>query len=369
MSAAAPLAPPVGLLAELTHRCPLRCPYCSNPVELDRRAQELPTESWQRVFAQAGALGVLQVHLSGGEPLARPDLPVLVEACATAGLYSNLITSGLGLSQARLELLLVAGLDHVQLSLQDSEPSSAERIAGATGVFARKLAAARLVTEAGLPLTVNVVLHRANIARAGELVDLAVALGARRVEIAHTQYYGWALKNRAALQPDQAQVRQALADVAAAKARHAGKIVVDQVVPDYHARYPKACMGGWARRSLNVTPSGLALPCHAAQTIPNLEFWSVEQHSLAEIWQRAPAFLAFRGTDWMQEPCRSCARREQDFGGCRCQAMAILGDPSATDPVCTLSPFRHRIDQALADDQGEEGYRYREMPRAAETVG
>ncbi|WP_159719130.1 radical SAM protein, partial [Geminicoccus flavidas] len=246
MSTPEPLAPPVGLLAELTHRCPLRCPYCSNPVELDRREQELPTESWQRVFGQAGALGVLQVHLSGGEPLARPDLPVLVEACASAGLYSNLITSGLGLSPARLERLLAAGLDHVQLSLQDSEPISAERIAGAAGVFPRKLEAARLVTAAGLPLTVNVVLHRANIARAGEMVDLAVALGARRVEIAHTQYYGWALQNRAALQPDQAQVRRALADVAEAKARHAGQIVVDQVVPDYHARYPKACMGGWA---------------------------------------------------------------------------------------------------------------------------
>lgn len=350
------------MLAELTHRCPLRCPYCSNPLELDARQQELSTATWERVFAEAGALGILQVHLSGGEPLARPDLPQLVAACARAGLYGNLITSGLGLglSRARLERLAEAGLDHVQLSIQDSVAASADRIAGYDGAFGRKLEAGRLVVEAGLPLTVNAVLHRANIERAGEIVDLAVEIGARRVEIAHTQYYGWALRNRSALQPDEEQTHRAIAAVEAARQRHAGRIVIDQVVPDYHATYPKACMGGWASRSLNVTPQGLVLPCHAAQTIPGLTFWSVADHSLEEIWERSPAFQAFRGTDWMQEPCRSCVRRDLDHGGCRCQAMAILGDPAATDPVCRKSPFRHLIDEALCqDNQQPIAYHYR----------
>jgi pyrroloquinoline quinone biosynthesis protein E len=250
----------------------------------------------------------------------------------------------------------------VQLSIQDAVPESADKIAGYRGAFARKREVARLVVAAGLPLTVNFVLHRGNVERAGSLVELAIALGARRVEIAHAQYYGWALANRAALQPSPAQVRRAVAEVERQKAAHAGTIVIDHVAPDYHARYPKACMGGWARRSLNVTPSGRVLPCHAAETIPGLEFWSVADHPLAEIWASAPAFNAFRGTDWMREPCRSCPRQEVDFGGCRCQAMALVGDPRATDPVCTLSPDRARVDAAvLAETMADEdhGYVYR----------
>lgn len=341
------LAPPIGLLAELTHRCPLACPYCSNPLHLDPAREELDTATWKRVFAEAAELGVLHLHLSGGEPVARRDLAELVATCTALNLYTNLITSGVGLTPSRVAGLATAGLDHVQLSIQDALPESADRIAGYQGAFARKRETARLVVEAGLPLTVNFVLHRANIRRVAALVDLAIELGARRVEIAHAQYYGWALANRAALQPDPAEVRRAVGDVERMKLAHAGTIVIDHVAPDYHARYPKACMGGWGRRSLNVTPAGRVLPCHAAETIPGLEFWSVTDHGLADIWRASPAFNAFRGTAWMKEPCRSCARRDIDFGGCRCQAMAIAGDPREADPVCVLSPHHARIDDAV----------------------
>ena len=337
MSAPRP-APPVGLLAELTHRCPLACPYCSNPLALDAASDELDTDAWRRVFTEAAALGVLHVHLSGGEPLARRDLVALVGHCAAAGLYTNLITSGVGLTRARLDALVGAGLDHLQLSIQDSEPASADRIAGYDGAFARKLEVAAWVRQSGLPLTVNAVVHRANVARAPQMVELAIALGARRVEIAHAQYYGWALLNRAALMPARDEAQRAIATVEALRETYRGEIVIDHVIPDYHARYPKPCMSGWGRRTLNVTPSGLVMPCHAAQTIPGLEIWSVRSHSLGDIWRASPAFNAFRGTEWMREPCRSCERRDIDFGGCRCQALAILGDARATDPVCEKSP-------------------------------
>jgi PqqA peptide cyclase len=339
---------PLGLLAELTHRCPLGCPYCSNPLELEGRADELNAETWSRVFREAAALGVLQVHLSGGEPASRRDLEEIVAAARDAGLYTNLITSGVGLDAERLARLRDAGLDHVQLSVQDVKAPSADRIAGYTGAHERKLAFARSVTELGLALTINAVIHRANIDSVGVLVELAVSLGAGRVEIAHAQYYGWALHNRRALMPTREQVERAVRDVEELRARHAQRIVIDMVIPDYYARRPKPCMGGWGRRSLNVTPSGRVLPCHAAPIIPGLEFWSVHDHSLAEIWHEAPAFQAFRGTAWMREPCRSCAMREADFGGCRCQAMALAGDATATDPACELSPM-HAVLAELAE--------------------
>lgn len=355
-----PIAKPLGLLAELTHRCPLGCPYCSNPLALQPRTNELDAATWARVFREAAALGVLQVHLSGGEPAARRDLETIVAAAREAGLYVNLITSGIGLSMSRLATLADAGLDHVQISVQDSEEASADRIAGYRGAFARKRALAAEVVALGLPLTVNIVVHRANIARIDTMVALAVALGARRVEIAHAQYYGWARLNRAALMPTRAQAEAALAILEQLRAAYAGRIVIDAVVPDYHARFPKPCMGGWGQRSLNVTPSGRVLPCHAAEVIPGLDFPSVREHALAEIWMRAPAFNAFRGTAWMEEPCRSCARREQDFGGCRCQAFLLAGDARATDPVCTLSPLREKVD-ALARAQEDAPYRYRRL--------
>ncbi len=349
---------PLGLLAEVTHRCPLGCPYCSNPLALERRSDELDTQTWARVFREAAALGVLQVHISGGEPAARRDIVALVKAAHEAPLYTNLITSGVGLSVETLTALSDAGLDHVQISIQDSEPASADHIAGYRGAYARKNALAAEVVKLKLPLTVNMVVHRANIDRIEPMVEQALALGAGRIEIAHVQYYGWALKNRAALMPSAEQVERAAATVEILRTKHHGRIVIDAVIPDYYARFPKPCVGGWGRRSLNVTPSGRVLPCHAAEVIPGLEFWSVREHSLQEIWQASPAFNAFRGTDWMPEPCASCERREQDFGGCRCQAFLLTGDARATDPVCHLAPS-HALVAELAAVRADEPYAYR----------
>ncbi len=303
MNAAEPVFKPLGLLAELTHRCPLGCPYCSNPLALDRG--ELDTATWSRVFREAASLGVLQVHLSGGEPAARRDLAEITAAAHQAGLYTNLITSAVGLTPKRFAALADAGLDHVQISIQDHQPNSADRIAGYAGAYERKRMLAAEVVRHKIPLTINAVMHRANIDHVADMVELAIELGASRVEIAHVQYYGWALKNRAALMPTRAQVERAVAAVETLRARHQGRIVIDAVVPDYYARFPKPCVGGWGRRSLNVTPAGKVLPCHAAESIPGLEFWSVRGRSLAEIWENSPAFRAFRGTDWMQEPCAS----------------------------------------------------------------
>lgn len=349
---------PIGILAELTHRCPLGCPYCSNPTALENRDRELDTETWARVFREAAGLGILQVHLSGGEPAARRDLIEITKAASDAGIYTNLITSGIGLTKERLAALSDAGLDHVQISIQDSEESSADHIAGYKGAFARKNALAEETTKLGLPLTINMVVHRANISRIGGMIDHALKLGASRVEIAHAQYYGWALKNRETLMPKREQVEHAIEVVEEYRRRVQDRIVIDAVFPDYFAQFPKACVGGWGRRSLNVTPSGRVLPCHAAESIIGLEFWSVREHSLEEIWQTSPAFNAFRGTDWMQEPCKSCVRRERDFGGCRCQAFMLTGNSRATDPVCHLSPDHFLVKQ-LSQVQEEAEYIYR----------
>jgi PqqA peptide cyclase len=352
------LPKPLGLLAELTHRCPLGCPYCSNPLALDPHRSELDAPTWARVFDEAAALGVLQVHLSGGEPGARRDLVEITAAAHSAGLYTNLITSAVGITAKTLDRLATAGLDHVQISIQDSEEQSADHIAGYDGAAGRKRALAAEVVKLGLPLTVNMVVHRANIGRVETMVELALALRASRVEIAHVQYYGWALKNRARLMPSREQVEQAVRQVELLRQKHHGRIVIDAVVPDYYARYPKPCVGGWGRRSLNVTPAGRVLPCHAAEIIPGLEFWSVREHALGDIWRYSPAFMAFRGTAWMQEPCRSCVRRDIDFGGCRCQAFALTGDARATDPVCHLAPNHENV-VTLAALQDETQYAYR----------
>ena len=344
-----PVEPPLALLAELTHRCPLRCPYCSNPLALERAGAELDTETWQRVLDEAAAMGVLQVHFSGGEPLARRDLADLVGHATKAGLYSNLITSGIGLDAARMAALAEAGLEHVQISLQDAGPAQGDHIAGLAGAQDQKHQTARLVIEAGLPLTVNAAVHRQNLDRLGDMIELALALGADRLEVAHVQYYGWGLRNRAALLPSREQLDRATADVEAARARLRGVLTIDYVVPDYYARRPKACMGGWGRRFLNVTPAGKVLPCHAAETLPGLRFPNVAEASLAAIWQQDPAFERFRGTAWMPQPCRSCERREIDWGGCRCQAFALIGDAASTDPACALSPD-HAL---LAEARGE----------------
>lgn len=370
MSGNQAIGAPIGMLAELTHRCPLQCPYCSNPVELDRRSAELDTATWLRVLDEAARLGVVQVHLSGGEPTARTDIVDIVAECARTGLYSNLITSGIGVGRDKLAALAEAGLDHVQLSVQDTDAASNDLIGGMKGSFERKLAFAEMVTGLDLPLTVNAVIHRRNIGHVEDFVRLAVSLGAKRVEIAHTQYYGWAFRNRAALMPTREQTMAAVAAVQRLREEFKGVIVIDAVVPDYYARYPKPCMGGWGRQSLNVTPSGRVLPCHAAETIPDLEFWSVRDHPLDAIWHDSPAFNAFRGTAWMPEPCRSCDRREIDWGGCRCQALAITGDAAATDPACHKSP-RHAEMATLAEaDAASERveYQYRRFEKRTETV-
>ncbi len=358
--------PPLALLAELTHRCPLRCPYCSNPLALDRAGRELDTASWQRVLGEAAALGVLQVHFSGGEPLARRDLATLVGHAARAGLYGNLITSGIGLDAARMAALAEAGLEHVQISLQDPDPAQGDRVAGLAGAQQQKHRAARLVRDAGLPLTINAVVHRQNLDRLPEMIDLALALGADRLEIAHVQYYGWALRNRAALLPSREQLERATALVDAARIRLKGVLAIDYVVPDYYAHRPKSCMGGWGRRFLNVSPSGNVLPCHAAETLTGLRFPNVAEASLAEIWHADPAFERFRGTAWMPEPCRSCERREIDWGGCRCQAFALTGDAARTDPACALSPDHALL--ALARGEAADGgadFVYRQYSSAA----
>jgi pyrroloquinoline quinone biosynthesis protein E len=337
---------PLALIAEITHRCPLHCVYCSNPLQMTAARRELATEDWVRVFQQAAKLGVLHLHLTGGEPLARPDLTELVAAASQSGLYSNLITSGLGMSEIRLQELVGAGLDHIQLSFQDAREDSADWIAGAKA-HARKLELSRIIRQQRIAFTVNLVVHRQNLDRLDETIRFLETLQPDRMEIAHVQYYGWALENRAALMPTREQVDRSLLVVAEAQKRNAGKIRIDSVVPDYYARYPKACMGGWGRQLVLIDPAGRALPCHAAGVIPGLSFDNVTDHSLEWIWKESPAFQKFRGEDWMPEPCRSCDRRKEDFGGCRCQAMQLLGNAAATDPACHLSPDHPVMEDAL----------------------
>lgn len=332
------VAPPIAMLAELTHRCPLSCPYCSNPVEMARQDQELDTDTWARVFRAAAELGVLQLHLSGGEPASRRDLVPLVKAARDAGLYTNLITSGIGLTERRLNELDAAGLDHVQLSLQGTNPELADEIGGYNGGFKRKMQVAEWIGKIGFPLTLNAVLHRRNLHQLPRAVEMAQEMGARRIEVATVQFHGWALKNRDALMPTREQAAEATRLVAEARAALKGKLVIDYVPADYHEDFPKRCMGGWGSSGLNVAPDGQVLPCHAAQSIPHLEFDRVQDKPLSEIWYNGSAFNAYRGTEWMADPCRSCERKTVDFGGCRCQAMALVGDASATDPVCVKSP-------------------------------
>ncbi len=336
--APAPRSPvPVGLLAELTHRCPLQCPYCSNPLALERVASELPTDVWIDTFRQAADLGVLQLHLSGGEPTARRDLEEIVAGAAKAGLYTNLITAAVLLNRERLEKLAEAGIDHVQISFQDTGAANADRIAHYDGGHEKKLEAAAWVRSLGLPLTVNAPIHRQNIESLPSFIELAECLGAHRLEVAHVQYYGWALKNRQALMPTREQVLRTAEIVAQARERLKGVLVIDFVVPDYYARRPKPCMGGWGRGIINITPSGKVLPCHAAESLPGMTFENIRNRSLRDIWLASDAFQKFRDTGWMQEPCRSCELKEVDWGGCRCQALAMTGDMRATDPACSKS--------------------------------
>jgi pyrroloquinoline quinone biosynthesis protein E len=341
-------ANPLALIAELTHRCPLHCVYCSNPTELTNRAEELPTETWSRVFHQAAQLGVLQADLTGGEPLARPDILELIKAARTAGLYVNLITSGMPLDEPRLAKLIEAGLDHLQLSFQAAREDTAQEISN-TKSHVQKLRVLEWLKKVRVAVTLNFVIHRRNIDQIEEMLQIAESSSATRIEFANVQYYGWAFANRENLLPTREQLDGSLEVIKSAEARLRGKIRIESVVPDYYAKYPKPCMGGWGRKLMLITPTGEALPCHAAKIIPNLHFANVKQSSLSEIWNNSEAFQKFRGESWMQDPCKACDRRTIDFGGCRCQALLLAGDPAATDPVCSLSPNRPKVDAVVAD--------------------
>lgn len=337
------VGPPLGMLAELTHRCPLQCGYCSNPVELLKANRELSTDAWIDIFEQAADLGILQVHLSGGEPTLRRDLEALVSCLSGRGVYTNLITAAVTLTRERLDALAAAGLEHVQVSFQGARAETTELVGRYKGAHEKKRAVAGWVRAAGLPLTINAPIHRLNIEEVPAFVDLALELGAGRLEIANVQYYGWAWLNRSALLPDRDAVMRQVEYVEKARADLKGVLAIDFVTPDYYADYPKPCMGGWGADAFAITPDGTVLPCHAAQTITSLAFERAPDRPLKEIWENSDAFNRFRGFDWMPEPCRSCERRDVDFGGCRCQAFAIVGDAGATDPICIKSPFHDRL--------------------------
>jgi pyrroloquinoline quinone biosynthesis protein E len=340
------------LVAELTYRCPLRCVYCSNPIDFASRRETLDGAAWGRVLREAAQLGALHVGLTGGEPALHPDLAEIVDAAHGADLYTHLITAGTTLDAVGLAALRDAGLRSIQLSFQDVDTSAALEIAG-VDVLERKFAFARQVRELELPLCVNVVLHRRNLERVPQFIELAVELGAHRLELANTQYYGWALSNRDALLPSAEQIARAAAAVERARAR-AEALEIVHVIPDYHAGRPKPCMGGWGQKICVVAPDGRVLPCHAAAELPGLKFWSVPARSLAQCWGESPGMNAFRGTDWLREPCRSCPDRERDFGGCRCQAFALTGDLTSTDPACQLAPDHGIVRSAVENAETSE---------------
>ncbi len=345
-SVAPAVSPPFWLLAELTYQCPLHCAFCYNPLNYDAVRNELTTGEWVGVLREARALGAVQLGFSGGEPLMRDDLEELVAEARRLGFYSNLITSGVGLNEARIAALKKAGLDHIQLSFQDSTKELNDFLSS-TKTFDLKLKVAKLIKQYDYPMVMNCVLHRYNLPHVGKIIDMALELGAEYLELANTQYYGWAMKNRDQLMPTLEQVREAERVVAAYRESIGERCKLLFVVPDYFENRPKACMNGWGRVFLGVAPDGVALPCHNARDLPGLDLPSVRDMPLAEIWRNSHAFNAYRGDAWMQEPCRSCDEKARDFGGCRCQAFMLAGDAAATDPVCAKSPRRAEIDKVI----------------------
>jgi PqqA peptide cyclase len=337
---------PLWLLAELTYACPLQCPYCSNPVDFARVKRELTTDEWRRVLTEGRAMGATQLGFSGGEPLVRRDLETLIAHARALGYYTNLITSGLGMDEARVQAFREAGLDHIQLSFQSSEKAQNDFIAGCDA-FEHKLAMARAVKQSGYPMVLCFVIHRDNIDRIEDMLRLAIDLQADYVELATTQYYGWALHNRDRLLPTRTQLEGAEAIAHDYQARYQGRMKIYYVVPDYYETRPKACMNGWGAVFLTIAPDGTALPCHAARELPGIQFPSVREHDIAWIWNESPAFNRFRGFDWMKEPCRTCPERFKDFGGCRCQAYLLTGNAENADPVCDLSPHHDRVLAAI----------------------
>ncbi|MDQ3731316.1 MAG: pyrroloquinoline quinone biosynthesis protein PqqE [Pseudomonadota bacterium] len=337
---------PLWLLAELTYACPLQCPYCSNPVELAKIKQELDTDTWLRVLREARAMGATQLGLSGGEPLVRRDLETIITEGRKLGFYSNLITSGIGMDEARVEAFKVAGLDHIQISFQASSQELNDYLGG-TSTFERKLEMARAVKRHGYPMVLNIVLHRHNIDQLDQILDMAAVLHADYVELANTQYYGWAFHNREQLMPTREQLQRAEKVANEYRERLKGQMRLYYVVPDYYEERPKACMNGWGNVFLTITPDGTALPCHAARQLPGIEFPNVRDTSVEWIWRDSPSFDHFRGFDWMKEPCRSCPEKTKDLGGCRCQAYMLTGDAANTDPVCSKSPHHDVVVEAV----------------------
>jgi len=340
------ITPPRWLLAELTYKCPLQCPYCSNPIDYAQHSTEIGTEDWKRVLTQARKMGAVQLGFSGGEPLTRQDLPELVQHARQLGYYSNLITSGYGLTEEKIIQLKEAGLDHIQISIQASSQELNDHLAG-TESYQTKKEVAHLVKKHGYPMVLCVVIHRENIHQMPEILAMAEELGADYLELANTQYYGWAHKNRDLLMPTKEQFEEAEAIAQAYKEKVADKMKIYYVIPDFHEDRPKACMNGWGTTFLTIAPDGVALPCHSARDLPGLECPSVNDYSVEEIWNESKTFNFFRGNEWMKEPCRSCDEKEKDFGGCRCQAYMLTGDMYKTDPVCSKSPDRHVIHEAL----------------------
>ena len=340
------ITPPRWLLAELTYACPLQCPYCSNPVDYAKYADELSTYDWKRVLSQARKMGAVQLGFSGGEPLTRRDLVDLVSHARELGYYSNLITSGYGLTEEKIVQLKTAGLDHIQVSIQASTQELNDHIAGTTS-FNYKKDVARLVKKHGYPMVLCVVIHRENIHQMLQILEMAEELGADYLELANTQYYGWAHVNRDLLLPTKEQFEQAERIAQAYKDKVAGKMKIYYVVPDYYEDRPKACMNGWGTTFLTIAPDGLALPCHSARELPGLDCPNVKDFSIQEIWHDSKAFNFFRGFDWMKEPCRSCDEKAKDYGGCRCQAYLLTGDMYAADPVCGKSPEHGLINKAI----------------------
>jgi PqqA peptide cyclase len=344
---------PFSLLCELTYRCPLQCPYCSNPLNFALHSAELNTDEWMRILTEAVALGVVQSHFSGGEPLLRADAPLIISHARRLGLYTNLSTGGTLLTERLADELRVAGLDSMQISVQDADAIHSDLIAGGAPSFDKKIRAAQLARDCGFALTLNIVLQRRNIGRIEEIIGLAEQLGAERLELANTQFNGWALKNRAALLPSRAQVEHAARTAQAARQRLKGQMEILYVLPDYFEPYPKACLHGWGRMFMTVAPDGMVLPCQTAREISGLEFENARQSPLKKIWFESETFCKFRGTDWLPEPCQSCPRREMDFGGCRCQAFLLTGNAGTTDPVCSLAPTHHLIADALTEGASE----------------
>ena len=356
---------PYTLVAELTYRCPLRCVYCSNPVDFHRSREELSAGDWRRVFSEAAALGVMQLHLSGGEPVVRDDLAELIQHARACDLYTNLITGGTLLDEKKLRRFREAGLDHIQLSIQGASREKAEMIAGVRS-HQQKLDVARLIGKIGFPLTFNVVIHRTNIAEVPELIALALELGANRLELANTQFYAWAAENRGALMPTREQYDRAEEIARDAIEKYRGTLEIAFVQNDYLSEEPKPCMGGWGRSYMCINPTGEVLPCHAAAVIPGLRFDSVRDHPLAEIWRDSPAMNAFRGDDWMIEPCRSCPRKDIDFGGCRCQALILAGNAAEADPICRMSPHHAVVESMRGHDRASDPLIYRDVKTSRE---